>query len=122
MLPVPNALVKLGGVRAFKVAVLLVAPVPPLVELTVPVVLGKVPAAFAVTLTISVQLLLVARVRPESETLVAPATGANVPPTQVPPVAGGVATTRFAGNVSLKATPVSAALLAKGLVTVKVSE
>lgn len=40
----PNALLIVGGADAFRVAVLLAVPVPPLLELTAPVVFGKLPA------------------------------------------------------------------------------
>jgi hypothetical protein len=43
MLVVANVLVTLGGAATIKVAVLLVAPVPPFVELTAPVVFDTVP-------------------------------------------------------------------------------
>jgi hypothetical protein len=40
----PNALLMVGGAATLRLAVLLVAPVPPLVELTAPVVFGTLPA------------------------------------------------------------------------------
>src|SRR5215472_13949870 len=51
-----NALATTGGATTVNVAVLLVAPVPPLVELTVPVVLDTEPAAVPVTFTTTVQV------------------------------------------------------------------
>jgi len=53
----PNALLIVGGAAAFKVAAA-VFPVPPLVELTLPVTLLKLPAAVAVTFTPTAQLVL----------------------------------------------------------------
>ena len=58
MVEVLNDLLIVGAAAAFRVAVLLVVPVPPLVEETAPVVFGKLPAWVAVTLTPTVQLLL----------------------------------------------------------------
>jgi len=52
----PNVLVMLGGLATIKVAVLLVAPVPPLVELIAPVVLDTVPDCVPVTFTTIVQV------------------------------------------------------------------
>src|SRR5262249_22099022 len=49
-----------------------------------------------------------------------PAVAVKVPPLQLPRAPLGVATTRLAGRVSVKATPVSATVLAPGLVMVKV--
>ena len=51
MLPGENALLMVGGPATASVAVLLVAPVPPLVELTAPVVLSFPPPEVAVTST-----------------------------------------------------------------------
>src|SRR5512146_865471 len=101
-----------------KVAVA-VLPVPPLVELTAPVVLTYVPAAEEVTLTLTVQLLLVATVPPVSEMLPDPAVAVAVPP-QVLVSPFGVATISPAGRLSVTAAPVSAAALAAGLVMVRV--
>src|SRR6266849_1444009 len=69
----PNALTIVGGVATARFAVA-VLPVPPLVELTLPVVLTKLPEAVPVTFTVTVQLLLAAMVPPVSETLPEPAT------------------------------------------------
>src|SRR5215471_13249554 len=55
MLAAPNALLIVGGATTFTVAVLLVVPVPPSVELIAPVVLLASPATVPVTLTVSVQ-------------------------------------------------------------------
>src|SRR5216684_7167819 len=120
MAAAPNALVMVGGVATLRFAVA-VLPVPPLVEVTLPVVLTKFPEAVAVMLTVRVQVLLAAIVPPVSEMLPEAATAVAVPP-QVLVRPLGVATTRPAGRVSVNATPVSATALAAGLVMVKVSE
>jgi hypothetical protein len=67
-----------------------------------------------------VQLPEVATVPPESEILPDPAAAVAVPP-HVFVNLFGVATTRPAGKVSVKATPLSATVLAPGSVIVKVS-
>src|SRR5216684_7375709 len=66
MLAAPKLLVIVGGVATAKLAVA-VLPVPPLVELTFPVVLVKFPEAVPVTVTLIVQVLLAATVPPVSE-------------------------------------------------------
>src|SRR5882724_6008341 len=116
----PKALVIVGGVATVMLADA-VFPVPPLVEVTFPVVLFFTPEVVPVTLTVSVQLLLTAMVPPASETLPEPATAVAAPP-QVLVKPLGVATTNPAGSVSVNATPVSATAFAPGLVMVKVSE
>jgi hypothetical protein len=120
MVETPKALLIVGAAAAFRFAVA-VLPVPPLVELTAPVVLVKLPAAVAVTFTLSVQLAVAATVPPLNVTLPEPATAVAVPP-QVFVNTFGVATTVPAGNVSVKATPLRATVFATGLVIVKVSE
>ena len=65
-------------------------------------------------------MLAAATVPPVSEMLPEPAVAVAVPP-QVLVKPFGVATTSPAGNVSVKATPVSATALAAGFVMVKVS-
>src|ERR1700687_5872221 len=115
----PNALLMVGGVATLRLA-LAVLPVPPLVELTLPVVLFLVPEVVAVTFTTTVQLLLTAMLPPVSEMLPLPATAVGVPPQLlVKPL--GVATTSPAGNVSVNPTPASATVLAAGLVMVNVN-
>jgi hypothetical protein len=116
----PNALVIDGAVATLKLAEA-VLPVPPLVEVTLPVVLVKFPALVAVTFTVRVQLLLAAIVPPVSEALPAPATAVTVPPQEFV-MPGVVATTIPTGNVSVTATPVSATALAAGFVMVNVNE
>jgi hypothetical protein len=115
-----NALAMLGAASTVKVSVP-VLPVPPLVEVTLPVVLSLAPLVVAVTLTLTVHVPLAAIVPPEKLNDVLPAAGANVGEPQPVVVAFGVAATwRPAGKVSVKATPVRA-VAAFGLVTVKVN-
>src|SRR5260370_26334094 len=97
-----------------------VPPAPPSVELTLPVVLFWVPALVPVTLTENVHPLLAPRLAPDKLMLLLVATAVIVPPPQLPVKPLGFATTRPAGNVSLKPTPVSADVF--GLLIVKPSE
>src|SRR5438067_1986805 len=91
-------------------------PAPPLVEVTVPVVLSRTPAAVAVTLTANRQEPPAGSVPPVRLMLPDPAVAAGVLPHEpVSPL--GVATTRPSGSVSVNATPVSAVEF--GLVMVK---
>src|SRR5207248_11712388 len=91
-------------------------PAPALVEVTVPVVLSRTPAAVAVTLTANRQEPPAGSVPPVRLMLPDPAVAAGVLPHEpVSPL--GVATTRPAGSVSVNATPVSAT--ESGLVMVK---
>src|SRR5258708_39770783 len=55
MLAVAKDLLIVGGPMTFNVAVLLVVPVPPLLELTAPVVLFFAPPLVPVTVTLNVQ-------------------------------------------------------------------
>src|SRR5713226_9079801 len=91
-----------------RVAVLLVAPVPPLVELTVPVVLLLVPEVVGVTSTLTAHELMA----------VLPAAAVNVPP-QLSLALGTAATCRPVGKLSVTATPLKAVPVF-GLVMVKV--
>jgi len=96
-----------------------VPPIPPFVELTLPVVLTSAPAVVPLTLTLIEQLLLIGIEPPDKVMLVAPATGANVPPQVF--VAVGVASTSIpVGNESVTPTPVKATVFDAGLVTVMV--
>jgi hypothetical protein len=88
-----------------------VPPVPPSVEVTLPVVLFLVPAVVPVTFTLNVQELLAAIVPPERLIVPEPATAVIVPEPQVPVRPFGVATTSPAGSVSLKPTPVRAVVV-----------
>src|SRR5205823_17117 len=108
-----------GGAATVKLSEA-VLPVPPLVELTAPLVLVYWPAAVPVTFTTSVQLVLTAMLPPVRLMLVEPATAVAVPP-QVFDRPFGVETTRPVGSVSVNATPASATVLAAGFVMVKVS-
>ena len=96
-----------------------VLPVPPLVEVTAPVVLFFTPEFVPVTLTMTLQEVLTATVPPLRLILPLPATAVVVPP-QVLLRPFGVATAKPAGKVSVKATPFSATVLAAGLVIVSV--
>src|SRR5579864_9594618 len=78
MLAAPKALVIVGGVATVKLAEA-VLPVPPLVELTAPVVLVYCPEAVPVTVTLNWHWLLMAIVAPESEMPVG-AVVVSVPP------------------------------------------
>src|SRR5260370_404327 len=60
MLAAPNALLMVGGATTVRLAVLLAEPVPPLVELTAPVVFDSLPACVPVT------FFLMVRVSPSS--------------------------------------------------------
>jgi hypothetical protein len=107
------------GFATVRVALLLVAPVPPLVDETTPVVLLYVLRTLEVTLTLTVQELLAATVPPVRATIKDPAVAVAVPPHVLVRLLG-VATTRFTGKSSVKATPCSATV-ALGLVIVIVS-
>jgi len=117
MLAAPKAFVIVGGVATVRFAEA-VLPIPPLVEVTLPVVLVNWPEAAPVTVTENWHWLLVAIVAPVRAMPV----GAVV--VKVPPqtVAEALATVRPVGSVSVKATPVKATAFAAGLVIVKVSE
>lgn len=108
-----------GAAATLKVAEA-VKPVPPCVELTVPVVFIFDPPVVALTVTLTEHDPPAEPIAPPvSEMLVAAAVGANVPP-QVFIAFGVVSTSIPAGNVSLTATPVIPAGLPAGLVMVRV--
>lgn len=92
-----------------------VFPVPPLVEVTLPVMLVKFPGCGAVTGTLKVQLLLTAIVAPESEIVLPPLVVSVPPHTAVVPLV----TLRPAGRTSVNATPDSATVLTAGLAMAK---
>src|SRR5579863_5879202 len=119
MLDAPNCLAIEGGLATDRFAVA-VLPVPPLVEVTFPVVLVYWPETLPATFTTIVQLAFVAMLPPVRLMVVLPAVAVAVPP-QVLESPCGVATTSPVGSVSVKATPVSATVLAAGLVRVKVN-
>jgi hypothetical protein len=118
----PNALVIAGGAATLMLAEA-VLPVPPFVELTAPEVLVIVmPTAVPVTFTVSVQFVFTPTVPPAREMLPEPAVAVTVELVpQVFATPGVEATTRPAGSVSVKATPVWATVLAAGLVMVNVN-
>ncbi len=95
-------------------------PVPPLVDDTV-TELSFAPAVVPVTLTENVQLPVAGIVAPDKLTVLDPAVAVMAPPPQLPVNPFGVETTRPAGSVSVKATPVSDTALAAGLVIVKLN-
>jgi len=116
-----NVLVTVAGEATINVAVLLVAPVPPLVELTAPVVLVTVPDCVPVTFTTIVQVAPgVAMLPPVRLMLVELAAAVTVPP-QLLVTPGVDATCNPLVNVSLNAIPLSALVLPAGLVIVKVA-
>jgi len=116
----PNDLVIAGGLATVRFAEP-VLPVPPLVDVTFPVVFVYCPEAIPLALTTTAQEVFAAVVPPVRLTLVDPATAVAVPP-QVFVSPFGVATTNPVGSVSVNATPVSAIVFAAGLVTVKVND
>jgi len=75
-----NAFAIEGGATTLRVAVLLVVPVPPSLELTAPVVFSLLPAVVPVTSTLIAHVLLAATVPALRLTVVAPAGAVNVPP------------------------------------------
>src|SRR5262249_51552290 len=100
----PKALVIVGGTTTVIVAVLLVAPVPPLADVTAPVVLFLTPAVVPVTFTVNVQLPANAIVAPLS-VIVLPPVIVSVPPhCELVPLTA----VRPAGSVSVNPTPVNA--------------
>jgi hypothetical protein len=124
----PNAFEIVGGATTFRVAVLLVVPVPPWVELIAPVVFRASPSTVPVTLTDKVQDALCATLAPERLITPVPAVAVIVPP-QVFVTPGVPATTSVAdpgppltGSVSLNATPLrSPAAVVFGLLIVNVT-
>ena len=117
MLAAPKALVMLGGVATVKFAVA-VLPVPPLVEVTFPVVFVYWPEAAPVTVTLNTHWLFAAIVAPDSEIPVG-AVVVSVPPQTV---AVAFATVSPVGSVSVNATPVSACAFPAGFVMVNVND
>ena len=116
-----KVLVTVAGEATVRVAVLLVAPVPPLVELTAPVVLVTVPDCVPVTFTTIVQVVPgVAILPPVRLMLVELAAAVTVPP-QVLLTPGVDATCSPFVSVSLNAIPFSDVVFTAGLVMVKVT-
>ena len=99
-----------GGASTFTLAVA-VPPVPPSVEVTLPVVFTCRPAAVPVTFTENVQDPLAAIDPPLRLIVFVAWVAVIVPPPQVPVSPFGVEITSPAGSVSLKATPVSAVVV-----------
>src|SRR5437899_4925337 len=116
-----------GGATTVRLAVLLAAPVPPSVDVTAFVVLLFVPAVVPVTLTENVHDDPAAgdavSVPPDRFTTLDPPTVpvVIVPAPQEPARPFGVETTRPAGSVSVKATPLNA-LAVFGFVIVRLSD
>jgi hypothetical protein len=117
MLAAPNDLLMVGGLNTARLAEA-VLPVPPSVELIAPVVLLLVPAAVPVTLTEKVQEALAANVSPDRLTEPDPPVAVMLPPTQVLVSPGDADTAKPPGRGSLKAIPLSDALVF-GLAMVK---
>lgn len=108
ILAAPNALLIVGGATTFKVAVLLVVPVPASAEVIGPVVLSAFPAAVPCTSTVKVHEVFWATLPPDKLMRFVPAVAVTVPP-QVLFTLGGLATSRVPvldGSVSLKTMPV----------------
>jgi len=95
-----------------------VLPVPPLAEVTLPVVLVKLPGWVPVTVTLKAQVPPAATVAPESEIVLPPLVVKVPPQTVLVPLA----TVRLVGSTSVNATPVSPTGLTTGLVMVKFSD
>src|SRR5437016_9859361 len=114
MLLATNALLMVGGATTVRLAVLLAEPVPPLVELTAPVVFDLLPACVPVTFTTTVQVSPgVAMLPPDRLIVVVLAVAVTAPP-QVLLTPGVPATCRPPVNVSEKAIPFSAVVLDAG--------
>ena len=123
MLAAPNALLRTGAPTTV-IEALEVFPVPPSVEVTW-TLLFFTPAVVPVTLTENVQEEPAAgdavSVPPDKLTLPLPATAVMVPLPQDPVSPFGVATTKPAGRLSVKATPLNATFVF-GFVMVKLNE
>src|SRR5438105_1773820 len=102
-----NDLVIVGGAATVTVAVFDAAPAPDSVALIGPVVLFLIPVVVPVTVTVIVQLAPAANVPPVN-VRVSPPVMTRLPPHGVVVPLGAV---NPAGSVSVKATPVSAAVL-----------
>jgi len=105
MLAAPNDFAIVGGENTVTVA-FAVFPAPAVVEVTA-TLLFCTPAVVPVTFTEKVHEVLVGKVVPARLTTVAPEAAVIVPPPHEPVRPLGVDTTRPAGKVSLKLTPVS---------------
>jgi hypothetical protein len=105
MLDAPKAFEIVGGASTVSGAVLLTVPVPPSVEVMLPVVLTKDAAAAAVTFTEKLHEPLDVIVPPLRLTDEVPAVAVIVPLPQLPVKPEGVAIARPAGKLSVKPTP-----------------
>jgi hypothetical protein len=106
----PKALAIEGGETTLMLADA-VPPVPPSTEVTFPVVLFLVPAVVPVTFTANVHEVDDARAAPVKLITFVACVAVIVPPPHDPVRPFGVETTNPAGNVSLKPTPVSVAVV-----------
>lgn len=97
----PNALVNVGAAMTIRVAVLLVRPVPPSVELIAVVVLFFAPSVLAVTSTLIVQLELTGSESPDTLIDDAPAAAEIVAAPQLFTTFAGEATTKPSGSGSV---------------------
>jgi hypothetical protein len=116
-----NVLVTVAGEATINMAVLLVAPVPPLVELTAPVVLLTVPDCVPVTFTTIVHIAPGAAMLPPVRLMLVEFAAAVTVPPQLLVTPGVDATCNPLVNVSLNAIPFSALVLLAGLVIVNVT-
>jgi hypothetical protein len=116
----PNAFVMAGGLATIRFADA-VLPVPPLVELTVPVIFVYCPRAVAVTFTMTVQDVLGGVIFPPARLMPVDPANAATEPLQVFAIPFGVATTSPVGSVSVKESPESPAMFAVGFDTLSVS-
>src|SRR5262245_38115558 len=98
-----------------------VLPVPPFVDVTLPVVLVYWPPALPVTFALNVHEPPTASVPPLRLIELEPAVAVIVPPPQLPVNPFGVLTTTPVGKVSMNATPFNGTVFALGLVIVKLS-
>jgi hypothetical protein len=120
MLAAPNALLITGGATTVMEA-LDVFPVPPSVADTAPVVLFFTPPVAPVTFNETVHAVLIASVPADKLTTPDPGTAVDVPP-HVLARLFGVATTRPAGRLSVKANPFRGIAFAAGFVMVRVKD
>jgi hypothetical protein len=120
IVPAPNALVMVGGVRTV-IDATAELPLPASLDVTGLVTLVYWAAEDAVTLREKVQEVFADRDAPERLTWPEPATAVIVPPPQPPVRPLGVVTVMLAGNVSEKPTAVSVVELSL-FATVKVRE
>src|ERR1044071_3648735 len=111
MVAAPNVLVMDGGEATISVAVLLVAPVPPLVELIAPVVLVTVPDCVPVTFTTIVQVAPGVAIDPPVRLIEVEFAAAVTVPPQLFVTPGVEATCSPLVSVSLNAIPFSALVL-----------